>query len=430
MAKSFESGEWSLIEALADSQGADFGLPARRSDSVVLTSFNIRKIGLIKNKSPGAWAFLKRFCERCDLIAVQEVQDSLEALIHLKGLLGENYGLAVSDITGGIAGKQAMVERLAFLFRWDQIERTEVASDITIDRSAVLDTLYEERADFLLAFETRVMELDGWRQKVDLKLAPWKQAVAEWEAAGKPGRKPRKPSRPGKPPFVLPHFLTFIRTPYCASFRIKGADGIEPYEFLAVNAHLLYGHQSKQREEREMEFRGLMKWLIERARQAKRMYHKNIILLGDLNLDFKNVDSRRDAIETEIKSLNDRILKRRAKIYFPFIDAHPTRAHITPATDAIFRSNVRSNQTYDQIAIISNDKRLPRAEDRHKAGSVAGGFDFGMFDFLNLFAEALHGMPYKQLAKAQQKKFVAKFEHDVSDHMPIWIRLPKPAQHP
>lgn len=50
-----------------------------------------------------------------------------------------------------------------------------------------------------------------------------------------------------------------------------------------------------------------------------------------------------------------------------------------------------------------------------------------MFDFLNLFAEALHGKPYKQLTKLRRKKLVAKFEHDVSDHMPIWIRLPKPA---
>lgn len=373
MAKSFNTGEWSLIETLADAREADFGLPERRDDSVVLASFNIRKIGRIGNKSPGAWAFIKRFCERCDLIAVQEVQDSLEALIHLKGLLGANYGLAVSDITGGIAGKKAMVERLAFLFRWDRIERTEVASDITIDRSAVLDTLYTERADFLQAFQAREIDLDDWQTRVDLKLAPWRQAVAAWEAAGRPNKKPRKPHSPKKPPFVLPHFLTFIRTPHCASFRVISDAGVEPYEFLAVNAHLLYGHKSKQSEERKMEFSGLLTWLIERARQAKRMYHKNIILLGDLNLDFEAVDGRRDAIEAEIKAINDRDLKRQAKLYFPFIDVHPSRAHIAPASEAIFRSNARADQTYDQIAIVSNDKRLPRAEDRRKAGKVVAG---------------------------------------------------------
>ena len=419
MAKSFTTAQWTKVEALTDARGAAFGLPERRGDSVVLASFNIRKIGRIKNKSPGAWAFLKRFCERCDLIAVQEVQDNLEALNHLKGLLGAKYGLAVSDVTGGIAGKQAMVERLAFLFRWDRIERSEVASDITIDRSAVLDTLYQERADFKAAFETRVAELAARQTEVDRILAPWKLAVAAWEAAGRPGRKPRKPKIPGKPPFVLPHFLTFIRTPHCASFRVKGKPGAEPYEFIAVNAHLLYGHKDKQADERRMEFSGLLKWLIERARKAKTMYHKNIILLGDLNLDFKAVDARRDAIEAEIKMINDRDLKRRAKIYFPFIDVHPARQEV-------FRSNARHSQSYDQIAIVSNDPRLPRPADKKKAGSVAGGYDFGMFDFVNLFAEALHGKPFDQLAAKQQTALIARFQHDVSDHMPIWIRLAKP----
>ena len=419
MAKSFTPAQWTRVEALADAEGADFGLPARRADSVVLASFNIRKIGQIKNKSPGAWAFLKRFCERCDLIAVQEVQDNLEALIHLKGLLGPKYGLAVSDVTGGIAGKQAMVERLAFLFRWDRIERTEVASDITIDRSAVLDTLYGERDDFEAAFKARVAEMKAWKKKVNRILAPWKLAVAAWQAAGRPGKKPRKPKTPGKPPFVLPHFLTFIRTPHCASFRVGGGAGAEPLEFIAVNAHLLYGDKSKQADERKREFSGLLKWLIERARKAKTMYHKNIILLGDLNLDFKKVDARRDAIEAEIKRINDRDLKRRAKIYFPFIDVHPGRAEV-------FRSNARHSQSYDQIAIVSNDARLPRPADRKKAGTVAGGFDFGMFDFVNLFAEALHGKPFAELTGPRKTALIARFQHDVSDHMPIWIRLAKP----
>ena len=297
--------------------------------------------------------------------------------------------------------------------------RTEVASDITIDRSAVLDTLYEERADFRGAFERRVAELAARQTEVDRRLAPWQLAVADWEAAGRPGRKPRKPKTPSKPPFVLPHFLTFIRTPHCASFRVKGNPGAEPCEFIAVNAHLLYGHKDKQADERRMEFSGLLKWLIERARKAKTMYHKNIILRGDLNLDFRAVDARRDAIEAEIKMINDRDLKRRAKIYFPFIDVHPERHEV-------FRSNARHSRFYDQIAIVSNDPRLPRPADKKKAGSVAGGYDFGMFDFVNLFAEALHGKPFDRLTAKQQTALIARFQHDVSDHMPIWIRLAKP----
>lgn len=427
MAK-FTGSQWTKVNTLLDANERRFGLPERRTDSVVLASFNIRKLGQVSTKSAGAWEFLRRFCRQCDLIAIQEVQDNLEGLNHLKDLLGSKYGMVASDITGGIAGKRGMVERLAYLFRWDRVERTEVASDITIDRSAVLDTLYEQRADFLAAFKARVDALEKWQAKVDVKLAPWVVAVAKWEARGRPGKKPRKPKTPKKPPFVLPHFLTFMRTPHCVAFRVKGGAGADPYRFLAVNAHLLYGDKSKQKEEREMEFRGLIRWLVERARQAARMYHKDMILLGDLNLDFRKVDARKDRIEKEIKALNGGDLKGtgRATVYFPFLDVHPSRKHIQPKARAIFRSTARRTETYDQIAFFRHDKRLPRAADKSKAGTKAGDFDYGVFNFSDLFAEALHGKEFLDLTKPQQKALLQKFEHDVSDHMPIWIRLPKP----
>ncbi len=417
----FTSAQWAKVNTLLDADENRFGLPQRRGDSVVLASFNIRKLGKKGNKSDGAWQFLRRFCTNCDLIAIQEVQDNLQGLNHLKSLLGRKYGLAASDITGGVAGKKGMVERLAFLFRWDRVERTEVASDITIDRSAVLGTLYDHRTEFRAALKTRTLDLEAWQAKVDVKLAPWKAAVADWEAQGRPGKKPRKPKSPKKPPFVLPRFLTFIRTPTCVSFRIKGGQGADPYEFLAVNAHLLYGDTKKQKEEREMEFYGLIKWLVERARQAGRMYHKDMILLGDLNLDFRKVDQRRDRIVTELKALNGGDLKGkgRATVNFPFLAVHPDET-------AVFRSTARRTETYDQIAIFSHDKRLPRPPDNATAGTTAGGFDYGVFNFADLFAEALHGEPLLSLSKTKRDALLKKFEHDVSDHMPIWVRLANP----
>ncbi|MFC1969517.1 hypothetical protein ACFLVF_03420 [Chloroflexota bacterium] len=39
----------------------------------------------------------------------------------------------------------------------------------------------------------------------------------------------------------MPVFLTFIRQPFCVGFRIHGYPGTDPYEFMAVNAHLNYG---------------------------------------------------------------------------------------------------------------------------------------------------------------------------------------------
>jgi hypothetical protein len=38
------------------------------------------------------------------------------------------------------------------------------------------------------------------------------------------------------------------------------------------------------------------------------------------------------------------------------------------------------------------------------------------------------GRPYDDLTKDEAADFVARFEHKVSDHMPLWIRLPLPIE--
>jgi hypothetical protein len=152
------------------------------------------------------------------------------------------------------------------------------------------------------------------------------------------------------------------------------------------------------------------------------MYHKNIILFGDLNLDFREADPRREVINKKIKKYNNTILKssKAAKVNFPFLDVHPSLS-------GVFRTNARQNETYDQIGFFNHDKRLPDYKKNKTAGRSPGAFDFGMFNFVDLFAYALHGVPLQDIPRAKDRKTLfKKFEHDVSDHMPIWIRLPKP----
>ncbi len=430
----FTEAEWAVVLALLENNGAKYGFPERRSDSVVLASFNIRKLGKVGNKSAGSWRFLARFCAACDLIAIQEVQDDLSALNHLKDLVntesgGDVFGLVASDITGtDVARGSGMRERLAFLFRWERVQRTEVASDISMDRSAVLETLYEHRGDFAAAFEVRRAELHAAKLKYEAKMAAYEADMTIWRVGGEKGRRPSKPSL-ASPPFVLPHFVTFIRTPHCVSFRIPGAPGATPYEFLAVNAHLLYGDKSKQAEERRMEFFALIEWLSGRAKNVTNLYHKDLILFGDLNLDFDDPLTDMTEIEGVLKGLNKGELNRTGvKVNFPFLDVHPTRTHLPPE-QGIFRTAARKEQTYDQIALFLHDKRLPRHEKNAKAGKTVDGFDYGVFDFVDLFAEAMHPgtQGFLSLSKQDRKALLKKFEHDLSDHMPIWIRLPLPA---
>ncbi len=350
---------------------------------------------------------LTKICERFDLIAIQEVQDRLDGLNHIKEQLGGDYGMVVSDITGSTPGSASPVERLAFLFRWAKVARTEVASDISYDRSAVVGTLYDGRLDFWRSFDTFTTKLSDWE--------------ADRARRGLEGRKPRT-----KPVVRLPRFVTFIRQPLCVSFRVDGAAGAEPYEFLAINAHLLYGRYIA---ERRMEFEALIGWLVNRAKQRARMYTPNIILFGDLNLDFKKADRRRKQVEDWLKSLNKTELAgaEAATIYFPFFDAHPRRGTGYRFDETgVFRTNARLDQTYDQIALVVHDARLPNPEVRATAGAQPDGFNYRVFDFVDLFAQALHGRHHAELGDDEQDELVKRFEPDLTDHMPIWIRLPEP----
>jgi len=100
---------------------------------------------------------------------------------------------------------------------------------------------------------------------------------------------------------------------------------------------------------------------------------------------------------------------------------------------------VRLSQTYDQIGVFSLDKRvggrLATTPTGHSAdeqwAAAEGAPDYGCFDFANLFCRALaRGRTLKELGEAEGKgvrsALIRRFEHKVSDHMPIWIRLPLP----
>lgn len=417
----FSEQEWSRIGAeLGRHDRADepYGLPERRDGSVILSSFNIRALGNPKTRTPsrgsgrtqGAWDLLARYVSRCDFIAIQEVKDDLSGLKRLKEALDESekYALIVSDVTGARPGQDATQERLAFLYRWDRLERTELASDITFDRRAVLQTIYGKWQEFKADFDRH----DALMNIYESNLLAFQNS--------------QRDSRPDKPTFVLSNFLTFMRTPHVASFRVKGANGAEAIPFHAVNAHLLYGDKGRSSEERKMEFDALVDWLRWRTKSVKRLYQQNIMLFGDMNLEFEKRFTSRDDADNAIKAMNQDIGPG-YKVNFPFLDV-PKKRLPPPVGDGRGRymSTARMTQTYDQIGFFGHKGALPL----HKANANAGrngdnGYDYGVFAFANLFAKALHDAPSFPEAP-NPKSFVRRFEHDVSDHHPIWARLPIP----
>jgi len=406
MAKKFNASEWQKINATLQESLANrkepFGLPEVRKKSILLGTFNIRELGKVKSRSPQSWEFLRAICSRFDLIAIQEVQDNLEGVRHLRNILGDEYGLVVSDTTGKTPGSSTgSAERLAFLFRWSRIRRTELASDISYDRSSVANTLLDHRLDFNQTFLAYEKELLTWDEENKQRKAQGKKAKS-------------------KPVLELPHFLTFIRQPHCASFEVlaKGQKA-KPYAFLLVNAHLLYG---TNKQERRWEFDALIEWLSMRAKMRDDASFENIIMMGDCNFEFENSDKTREEMDNWLKTLNSTKLKdkKAAKVNFPLLDPHPTRGQI--------RTNARQDQTYDQIAIFAHDRRLPDYIANTTAGSKLDAYDYGAFRFTDLFAKTFFKVEtFDELKNKKEKSWIIdRTEWDISDHMPAWFRLPVP----
>lgn len=398
--KKFKAAEWSNLHSLLDSKGeSDFGLPGARDNSVIIGTFNIRELGKVSNRSDFAWDFLRKICSRFDLLAIQEVADNLEGINHLKNLLGDKYGMVVSDVTGVFPGERGNAERLAFLFKWERIERTELASDITYDRSRVVNTLFDKRKSFSDDWETHIRALGELEEKERAAIAAGKR-------------------KPPKPPIGLSEFVTFIRQPHCASFKVKSKSNQPPIDFLAINAHLLYGTKAQ---ERRVEFEALLDWLCIRAKQADRLYHKNLILLGDCNLEFETMNIKRLEIDNRLKSLNQKVLrsKKAAKANFPLLTPHPTSGEL--------RTNARLEQTYDQIGIFLHDDRLPNSDENDTAGQTGDdNYNYGVFNFTELISGALFTKKYNDLTKTQKDHVIKCSQWEISDHLPAWIRLHVP----
>lgn len=413
MAK-FTAAEWNKIRAKLNADPVRYGLPERVYGSVVLASANVRKLGGADKRDADTWQFFADVFRHFDLLAVQEVLENMGGLRHLKRLMGDEFGMVVSDTTGAFPNEDGLDERLAFLFNWTVVNRKELVTDVTYDRSKVIQTIAQHSA----AINDAVA--DARKKKKYLKLQKaFQEKLRRFEAEG--GRKPKEPSLS---PFIkMPAFVSFIRTPFGVMFETYGHPGAERYTFMAINAHLYFGNYL---DDRHHEIDALLDWILGRALEGDDDEVLNIVLLGDLNLDFNDPDKDRARIAAKIKGLN-RAGGKEVNVYFPFLDPHPRRQgqQLMSGEGKVLRTNARLSETYDQIGIFSRDERLKKLWNAD-AGLAPRGPDFGVFDFVNLFSEALHGKAFEKLTAAQQKTFVGRFEHAVSDHMPLWLRLPLP----
>jgi hypothetical protein len=98
----FTSAEWKTIKEVLDKNPEKFGLPKRVYGSVILGSFNIRKLGSSLKRNRDTWDFLAHVCRHFDLLAVQEILDDLSGIRRLMEFLGPDFSLVISDTTGAL----------------------------------------------------------------------------------------------------------------------------------------------------------------------------------------------------------------------------------------------------------------------------------------------------------------------------------------
>lgn len=387
----FTPDEWLDIRAALAADPARYGIPARVYGSAVAGTFNIRKLGAVGSREPETWHFLAGLCRHFDLLAIQEVMPDVSGLEHLLDIVGQDFGMIVSDTTGAFPNDPGLDERLAFIYNPSVVRQRGVVTDVTYDRTKVLQTLAEN--------------LDAI-------------ADALGPVANQPGVTAGQVSG-----IRMPTFLAFIRTPFGVEFELFGHPGSERYHFMAVNAHLNFGTFV---EDRRQEFDALLRWLLSTVHASDARSSRNLLLLADLNLDFDDPAADLPRIVEAIRDLNAAVGDD-VNVIFPLLDVHPHSAQILASGGEPLRTNARADQTFDQIGVFSRDARLRTKLALSNMGVEERGPDYGVIDFANLFAEALHGHGIDGFPTgAARRAFIARFEHEVSDHMPAWFRLRLP----
>ena len=74
------------------------GIPKKKKNNLRIATWNIRNFGA--KKSNRAVAYIAQVCKNFDIVAIQEIKDSLSGLEKLQKLLGRNFRIIFSDPAG------------------------------------------------------------------------------------------------------------------------------------------------------------------------------------------------------------------------------------------------------------------------------------------------------------------------------------------
>ncbi|MBN1694740.1 endonuclease/exonuclease/phosphatase family protein [candidate division WOR-3 bacterium] len=133
-----------VVEELKELRDSlDIVIPVKALDkNLLIATWNLRAFGDITEKWKAgdsdnpkrdfhALRCIAEIISRFDVIAIQEAKSNLKALRYLVKVLGESWGLILSDVTKGAPGND---ERLAFLFDTRRLRLSGLACELVVPR--------------------------------------------------------------------------------------------------------------------------------------------------------------------------------------------------------------------------------------------------------------------------------------------------------
>jgi endonuclease/exonuclease/phosphatase family metal-dependent hydrolase len=103
-------------------------VPPKSDSHLLLATWNIQHFGSTDRYDESLW-YIAEILSRFDLIAIQEVKQSLRDLETVAGLLGPWWKYIVSDVTAGGPGNE---ERLAYLYDTRRVRFSGLAGEIVL----------------------------------------------------------------------------------------------------------------------------------------------------------------------------------------------------------------------------------------------------------------------------------------------------------
>ena len=142
------------IERLEDLRiQLDGAIPGKTADkTLLLATWNIRQF--TNNRQKESYLYIAEILSRFDLIAIQEVKEDMKGLQEVMRILGKNWAFIATDVSSEEDGGNH--ERIAFLYDTNKVSFKNVAGEIVLPHTELIQGMQFARTPFCVSFQA------GW----------------------------------------------------------------------------------------------------------------------------------------------------------------------------------------------------------------------------------------------------------------------------